>query len=282
MVSYSASANGILDVYLVSDANVSVSNNGSSTVKYQAADPEGINGQLGTKILLGTINYNTNLPTTAYTQFPLASYNQTAENLLVGYINNDQPFRFAVAAETPATGGSFAGGSSFGSAGGNGLNSPLLTLNVTQAAQVAFNSPTYAANEHDGATTITVTRTGSTVGPVTVNYATSDGTATAGTDYTATSGTLTFADGQSTAMFNIPLINVNTTAGTKTVNLTLSNPSFYASLGYATDTPAPQPTAVLTITDNAGTTGVAPNLLSSVLGDGTAQRLQHRVVHRQL
>ena len=33
-------------------------------------------------------------------------------------------------------------------------------------------------------------------GPVTVDYATADGTATAGADYTATSGTLRFAAGQ--------------------------------------------------------------------------------------
>ena len=39
---------------------------------------------------------------------------------------------------------------------------------------------------------------------VTVDYATSDGTATAGADYTATSGTLTFAAGEKTKTVNVP------------------------------------------------------------------------------
>ena len=41
--------------------------------------------------------------------------------------------------------------------------------------------------------TFTVTRSGSTSGTVTVNYATANGTAVAGSDYNAASGTLTFA-----------------------------------------------------------------------------------------
>ena len=41
-----------------------------------------------------------------------------------------------------------------------------------------------------------VTLNPAATGTVTVNYATADGTAVAGTDYTATSGTLTFAPGE--------------------------------------------------------------------------------------
>ena len=40
-----------------------------------------------------------------------------------------------------------------------------------------------------------------------VNYATGNGTATAGSDYTATSGTLNFAIGQTNATFTVPIIN---------------------------------------------------------------------------
>ena len=44
--------------------------------------------------------------------------------------------------------------------------------------------------------TITVRRSGGSLGgPVTVDYATSDGTATAGSDYAAVNGTLTFGPG---------------------------------------------------------------------------------------
>ena len=41
--------------------------------------------------------------------------------------------------------------------------------------------------------------------PVTVAYATADGTALAGSDYTATSGTLTFAPGVTTQTVNVPV-----------------------------------------------------------------------------
>ena len=47
---------------------------------------------------------------------------------------------------------------------------------------------------------ITVTRTGGSDGTVAINYATTSGTATAGSDYTPTSGTLTFADGETQLM----------------------------------------------------------------------------------
>src|SRR5207237_7923658 len=61
---------------------------------------------------------------------------------------------------------------------------------------VQFDSATYSVNEGGGTVTITVTKTGATAVPCMVNYATSDGTATAGSDYTATSGTLTFLANQ--------------------------------------------------------------------------------------
>ena len=53
-----------------------------------------------------------------------------------------------------------------------------------------------AVNEDDGSVGFLVTLDPAATGTVTVNYATADGTAVAGTDYTATSGTLTFAPGE--------------------------------------------------------------------------------------
>ena len=59
---------------------------------------------------------------------------------------------------------------------------------------------------------------------VTVDYATSDGTATAGVDYTATSGKLTFTAGQTSKTIQVPVVNDAHDEGDETVKLTLSNP----------------------------------------------------------
>ena len=62
-------------------------------------------------------------------------------------------------------------------------------------------------------------------GTVTVDYATSDGTATAGSDYTARSGTLSFAAGESEKTVSVPVFDDGHDEGSETLTLTLSNPS---------------------------------------------------------
>jgi Calx-beta domain len=98
-------------------------------------------------------------------------------------------------------------------------------------------------NESGRKATVTVIRSGGSVGTVTVNYSTGNGTATAGVDYTAKSGTLSFASGQVVKTFTIPIINDSIDEPDETVNLALSNPTGGASLGA-------QNTAILAITDN--------------------------------
>ena len=90
---------------------------------------------------------------------------------------------------------------------------------------------------------ITVTRTGGSGGAVSVRFQTSNGTATAGSDYDGTSGTLNFAAGEVTQTFIIQLLDDARDEPEETVNLTLSNPTGGATLGSPT-------TAVLTIVDN--------------------------------
>ena len=62
-------------------------------------------------------------------------------------------------------------------------------------------------------------------GTVTVDYATSDGTATAGSDYTATSGTVTFAAGETEKTVSVAVLDDAHDEGSETLGLTLSNAS---------------------------------------------------------
>jgi Calx-beta domain len=80
--------------------------------------------------------------------------------------------------------------------------------------------------------TVTVIRAGDPSAPVSVQYATSNGSATAGSDYVATSGTLNFAAGETSKTFTITLNSDTLTEGVETINLTLSNPTGGASLGW--------------------------------------------------
>jgi len=117
-------------------------------------------------------------------------------------------------------------------------------FNVTQqgAAIFQFASTGYASGEGAGSASVVVTRSGYTASAVSVDYATTDGTARQRSDYTVANGTLNFAAGEVSQSFAVPLIDNAYVDGSRTVNLALSNPAG-ASLG----SPG---TAVLTITDN--------------------------------
>lgn len=120
----------------------------------------------------------------------------------------------------------------------------LTIIDNDGAGTIQFTSASYSGTESGGAITITVSRTGDTTGQVSVDYATSNGSAIAGSDYTATNGTLTWLNGESgNRTFTVtPLVDA-TNEGPETVNLILSNVTGGATLG------SPN-TAVLTINDS--------------------------------
>ena len=79
--------------------------------------------------------------------------------------------------------------------------------------------------EADGATVdFAVTLGRASDETVTVDYATSDGTASAGSDYEAASGTLTFAPGETAKTVAVAVLNDAHDEGEETFVLTLSNP----------------------------------------------------------
>jgi hypothetical protein len=73
--------------------------------------------------------------------------------------------------------------------------------------------------------TFTVSLTAASSDPVTVNYATADGTAVAGTDYQAAGGTLTFAPGQTSQTVTVNAIGNPLYAPTRTFTVNLSSPT---------------------------------------------------------
>lgn len=144
---------------------------------------------------------------------------------------------------------------------------------------IALTSTTYRVGEAAGVVTITARRSGGSLGgPVTVAYATNNGTAIAGSDYTAKSGTLTFGPGEASKSFTVPVTSDAVREPDETFQVTLSGAGGGASLGspagatvtIANDDAAPSTTG--TVDPGTGTTpsgGPAP-----VLADTTAPTLK--------
>ncbi|HEV7377360.1 MAG TPA: Calx-beta domain-containing protein [Pyrinomonadaceae bacterium] len=85
--------------------------------------------------------------------------------------------------------------------------------------------------ENSGSFKIDVTRTNGSAGTVTVQYATNDANAKAPADYTQTSGTLTFLNGETLKTITIPIVDDATPEGYELFELTLNNPTNGATLG---------------------------------------------------
>ncbi len=103
-------------------------------------------------------------------------------------------------------------------------------LSTATAIEVAYGSGLSVADaeaiEGDDTTLdFTVTLSPPVSGTVTVAYATSDGTATAGSDYTSTSGTLTFSSNETTKTVSVPILDDTVEDHGETFTLTLSNPT---------------------------------------------------------
>ncbi len=94
-------------------------------------------------------------------------------------------------------------------------SAPTPSLSTSTASVTEGNSGTVNA-----VFTVTLSPAASTV--VTVNYATSNGTATAGSDYTAASGTLTFAAGETSKTVSVAVAGDTTVEGNETFYLNLS------------------------------------------------------------
>lgn len=102
------------------------------------------------------------------------------------------------------------------------------SISIAPASVVEGNSGTASL-------TFNVTLDVATVNSVTVDYATGGGTATAAADYVATSGTLTFAPGETAKTIAVPVLGDTLVEGNETFIVTLTSPT-NASLGTANAT----------------------------------------------
>ncbi len=218
-----------------SSATYSVNENGGSATITVSR----VNGSEGSVM----VHYATSNGTaTAASDYTAASGNLTFANGITS-----QSFSVPVLDDTLTEGNETVNLTLSSPTGGASLGSPssavLTIVNVPKAGTLQFSAATYSVNENGGNATITVSRVNGSEGSVTVNYATSDGTATAPSDYTAASGTLTFATGVTSQTFSVPITSDISDEVDETVTLTLSNPTGGATLG----TPI---TSVLTIVDD--------------------------------
>jgi hypothetical protein len=131
------------------------------------------------------------------------------------------------------------------------------------ASQLQFTLTNPTVQEDMTFVTLTVQRTGDTTGPVTVDYATADGTASERSDYTTAVGTLRFAAGETSKTIDVLVNEDSKVEGNETFTVNLSNPTGGATLSCLTAT------ATIQITDDA----VEPT--TSVIDDPTIFVGQH-------
>jgi parallel beta-helix repeat protein len=115
---------------------------------------------------------------------------------------------------------------------------------------VQFTSSSFSIGEGAGFATVAVSRTGDTSGAASVRYATNDGTAKEGRDYTAAFGLLNFAAGETSKSFPLLIIDNAFVDGARTVNVTLASPN-----GTSLTT---QSDAAVNISDNDASAGANP------------------------
>jgi len=141
-----------------------------------------------------------------------------------------------------------------GGAGGD-VGSVTLNWNAPNcvASSVQLSQSAYSVNESAGFVMVTITRTGDSSGPASVNFATSDtaglvscsvvnGIASERCDYATTTGTARFAAGETSSNVFIPIVNDALVEGSENFSISLS-----AASGATLGSPA---TATITITDN--------------------------------
>jgi serralysin len=159
------------------------------------------------------------------------------------------------------------GYSDYGSLGQYSVNGTIVTPESTNNNDLPLvDITTSPSTVVEGLTTsqvYTVTLSAASSQSITIEYATSNGTATSGSDYTSTTGILTFNAGVTTQNITIPILNDAVNESDETFTLVLSNPT-NALLGNTTS-------VATTITDTltSSVTTVLPNNVENLTLTGS-------------
>lgn len=149
------------------------------------------------------------------------------------------------------------------------VQSALVSNSGTVPTGIQLAADAITTFEGNSSLQVTVSRNGDVSGTSTVGYATSDGTATAGTDYTATSGIVTFAANESSKTIAVPILDDNIWEGaSENFTLTLGNPGSGVTLN--------QPAATLiTVIDSRSKPSIFISFAQSVTegNSGTSNAL---------
>ncbi|MBA3708345.1 MAG: hypothetical protein H0W83_05965, partial [Planctomycetes bacterium] len=158
-----------------------------------------------------------------------------------------------------------------GATGGASLGATTTDVTIIDDdARLTFGSATVNVSESVGTASFTVTRTGALSTTVGVSYATSNASAIAGTDYSANSGSLTFAPNILSQTILVAITPDSVPETDKTFVLTLSSPTGGSGLGS-------QPTQTVTILDDDPVISVASATGSVGEASGPASIVINRV-----
>jgi hypothetical protein len=122
----------------------------------------------------------------------------------------------------------------------------VIKIADTAANTLRLSAATYSVGEAGRFARVSVTRTGDTSGPASVEYLTVDGSASGRSDYTSTAGTLRFAAGEASKSFDVLVTDDAFDEADETFSVSLLNPSAGFTLG------APLSAAVTVVDNDTG------------------------------
>jgi hypothetical protein len=93
------------------------------------------------------------------------------------------------------------------------------------ATSVQFSATSQVVHESAGSVLVGITRAGNLTNAVTIDYATSNGSAQAPGDFVNSSGSVQFAPGESVKFVSVPIVDDALVEGVETLKLTLSSPT---------------------------------------------------------